>query len=290
MADMLTDFFSQAELILNRGLDNPYINITIKVLIGLYAALAAPKLPKSLSSLTDNMFVRVIFAFIIVYLAVRDPSIAILVAVAFIVTLQTANKLRLYNTNLSVSQPYQTSWLPSSKDEDIYEEEGENGSLYEIGKPVTNLVTNMVDTAGNLVKNTALTGHEFVNDVAHTGTKFVSNVADVGENIFSVNEKATEDANVPSNNLNKTVEELTGILPQSLKNIGGIYGEEIDDKEPEPKIKEITSPEQFESTQSNHVPNTNQYSCVKSWSNQNCIQGLEDNHPNGSSKLEYADF
>ena len=49
-------------------------------------------------------------------MAVRDPSIAIVVAVAFIITLQTANKYRLINTSLSVSDPGEASWLPSAKE------------------------------------------------------------------------------------------------------------------------------------------------------------------------------
>ena len=85
-----------AEKVLNRGLDNVYINTALKVFIGLYAAFAAPKLPPSLVNLMDNVLVRISFAFIIVFMAVRDPSIAIMVAVAFIITLQTANKYRVY--------------------------------------------------------------------------------------------------------------------------------------------------------------------------------------------------
>ena len=104
-----------AEKILNRGLDNVYISTALKVFIGLYAAFAAPKLPPSLVNLMDNVLVRIGFAFIIVFMAVRDPSIAIMVAVAFIITLQTANKYRLINTSLSVSQPGESSWLPSAK-------------------------------------------------------------------------------------------------------------------------------------------------------------------------------
>ena len=44
-----------AEKVLNRGLDNVYINTALKVFIGLYAAFAAPKLPPSLVNLTDNV-------------------------------------------------------------------------------------------------------------------------------------------------------------------------------------------------------------------------------------------
>ena len=83
---------SNGEKVLNRALDNIYISTAIKVFIGLYAGFAAPKLPPTLVNLMDNILVRIMVAFVIVLTATRDPSIAILIAVAFIITLQTANK------------------------------------------------------------------------------------------------------------------------------------------------------------------------------------------------------
>ena len=116
-----------SEKVLNRALDNVYISTAIKVFIGLYAAFAAPKLPPSLVNLMDNTLVRIVFAFVIVLTATRDPSIAILIDIAFIITLQTANKYRLINTSLSVSDPGESSWLPSAK-EQMPEDEDEASS------------------------------------------------------------------------------------------------------------------------------------------------------------------
>jgi hypothetical protein len=119
---IVKDVISTSETVLNRGLDNVYISTTIKVLIGLYAAFAAPKLPPTLVSLMDNVLVRIGFAFVIVLTATRDPSIALMIAIAFIITLQTANKFRLMGTELSVSAPGQSSWLPSAKNEQFEDE------------------------------------------------------------------------------------------------------------------------------------------------------------------------
>jgi hypothetical protein len=121
--DVVMNMIRETETILNRGLDNVYINTSIKVLIGLYAGFAAPKLPPTLVNLMDNIFVRIGFAFTIVLLATRDPSIALMVAVAFIITLQTANKYRLINTDLSVSDQGQSSWLPSAKAPNLLNQE-----------------------------------------------------------------------------------------------------------------------------------------------------------------------
>ena len=106
---------SEVEKILNRGLDNVYLNTAIKVFLVLYAALAAPQFPPKLVFLMDNVFVRMGIAFLIVFMALKDPSMALIIAVVFIITLQTANKLRLINTDLSAASEGETSWLPSAR-------------------------------------------------------------------------------------------------------------------------------------------------------------------------------
>ena len=45
----------------------------------------------------------------------------------------------------------------------------------------------------------------------------------------------------------------------------------------------FTTPEQFNDAQSNSVPGADQNSCVKTWNNQFCAQGLEANSPNGTN-------
>ena len=123
---------SELEKILNRGLDNVYLNTALKVFLVLYAALAAPRFPPKLVFLMDNVFVRIGISFLIVFMALRDPSLALMIAVVFIITLQTANKLRLINTSLSSALPGETSWLPSAQIEG-FAEEGEEGDEVEEG-------------------------------------------------------------------------------------------------------------------------------------------------------------
>ncbi len=115
ITQLVKDFIINIESVLNSGLDNIYINTTLKVFLVLYAAFAAPKLPSSLVWLFDNIIFRIIMAFIIVFMATRDPSLAILIAIGFIITLQVANKYRLINTSLSVADKGEYSWLPSAK-------------------------------------------------------------------------------------------------------------------------------------------------------------------------------
>lgn len=73
-------------------LDNKYVFITLSVIIALYAGLAAPALPNSVILFFDTMVGRFLFLFIIAYLASQNLQVALIVAVAYLVTLQLANR------------------------------------------------------------------------------------------------------------------------------------------------------------------------------------------------------
>lgn len=191
-----TNLLNEIDKILTRGLNNNYINLSLKILLGMYAALVAPKLPSALANLMDNTLMRIVVAFTIVFMATRDSGIALLISVAFIMTLQTANNFRLYNSSLSNSLPNETSWLPSSKEEE------------------------------------SLTESE------------------------------------PSNNLDKLVENLEG---SNFNN--SLEGSPLD--------TDFTDENQFDSVQNNRSGLETNDNCIKTYNNQHCIQGLEDNNPDG---------
>lgn len=79
-------------------LDNKYVSGIIKVFLVLYASLVAPKLPSGLAKLFKNPVFKVIVLFLIVYVAMKDPTVALLVAVGFTVSMVTLNKLETVNS------------------------------------------------------------------------------------------------------------------------------------------------------------------------------------------------
>ena len=109
---------TKGEELLDKALGNVYVSTSLKVFLVLYAALAAPELPKNVSDILNNVVVRIIAAAIIVLLATKDPSLAIISSIAFVLTLEAANKYNLINTSQSYSKKGDTSWLPSSKNEE----------------------------------------------------------------------------------------------------------------------------------------------------------------------------
>jgi len=78
--------------------NNRILSTILGLFLVLYAALAAPKLPKSISSWFDNVWFKLGFMFLIAYMATRDPSVAIISSVALLVTLQTLSAQKTAET------------------------------------------------------------------------------------------------------------------------------------------------------------------------------------------------
>lgn len=66
-----------------------YIAPVVALLLVLWIVMAAPKLPKSVVQFFDYPVVKIIYMFLIVYIATHNPSVAIVATVALLVMLQT---------------------------------------------------------------------------------------------------------------------------------------------------------------------------------------------------------
>lgn len=91
--------------------ENVYVSTFLKVILVIYSAYAAPRLSRSTAKIFDSTIVRVLIAALIVYLATKDATIAILVALGFILSLQTAHHYNVIDTSNSVSKNNSLSWL-----------------------------------------------------------------------------------------------------------------------------------------------------------------------------------
>jgi hypothetical protein len=69
--------------------NNQMIYSVVSILLVLYSALAAPKLPKSFAKVFDNPLVKILYMFLIGYLATKNPTVSMMAAVALFLTLQT---------------------------------------------------------------------------------------------------------------------------------------------------------------------------------------------------------
>ena len=66
---------------------NKYVSTSITIILALYAALLGPNLPVFVQQLFTNTIFRIIVLFLVVYNGNKNPKIAILIAMGFVLTL-----------------------------------------------------------------------------------------------------------------------------------------------------------------------------------------------------------
>jgi hypothetical protein len=72
---------------LQKVVDNKYISTAITLFLGLYAVLLGPKLPNFVKDLFNNIIFRIFILFLIVVRGNKDPKMSIMIAIAFVLTL-----------------------------------------------------------------------------------------------------------------------------------------------------------------------------------------------------------
>jgi len=90
---------------LNVLFENNTVKTVVSLLLALYAGAAAPVLPNAVINFFDTVVGKLLFTFLIAFVASRDVQVAIMMAVAFVVTLSIANDRKIeeafanYNNN-----------------------------------------------------------------------------------------------------------------------------------------------------------------------------------------------
>jgi hypothetical protein len=84
---------------------NEYVSWILRIILILYAAIVAPSIDRKVSSIFDNVLVRLIIACIIVFLSFHDTTLAILLSIAFVVSIQTLNKHKV-NTLSTIKEKF----------------------------------------------------------------------------------------------------------------------------------------------------------------------------------------
>lgn len=97
LAKSLPNPISGTKVIKDHLSSNVWCLWVIRVVLVIYAAFCAPNLNKEVSLIFDNVIVRLIIAALIIFLAYVDPASAILLAVSFVISIQTLNKFKVNN-------------------------------------------------------------------------------------------------------------------------------------------------------------------------------------------------
>ena len=88
----------------NKVFQNSIFTSMLGVFLVLYASLAAPKLPSYVARWFDNMWFKLLIMFLIAYMSTRNPSVAIISALALLITLQTLSMHKTTDTVLKAVQ------------------------------------------------------------------------------------------------------------------------------------------------------------------------------------------
>ena len=80
---------------LNVLFENNTVKTVVSLVLALYAGAAAPVLPNAVINFFDTVVGKLLFTFLIAFVASRDVQIAIMMAVAFVVTLSIANNRKI---------------------------------------------------------------------------------------------------------------------------------------------------------------------------------------------------
>lgn len=82
-------------------LDNEYVTAGLALFLILYSSLAAPKLPSYIAKLFDHTWFKLLCFFLIVYVSRKNATVAIIAAVAVMISLITLNKIK-FNESMMV--------------------------------------------------------------------------------------------------------------------------------------------------------------------------------------------
>lgn len=94
--------------------DNEYVSTAITVALALYASLLGPNLPPMIKNLFNNTLFRILVLFLVVVRGNKDPKMAIMIAVAFVLTLDYIYARSAKETFMAVNTVTQYESVPES--------------------------------------------------------------------------------------------------------------------------------------------------------------------------------
>ena len=75
---------------------NVYVSGVVTLFLVLYGAMAAPALPVGLASLFENSLFKLLILVLVLVVRNYNPTMAVLVAIGFVISMQTLSKYRIF--------------------------------------------------------------------------------------------------------------------------------------------------------------------------------------------------
>jgi len=95
----MEQIFAQVDQFMRQIFDNQWISAAMVIFLTLYAGLAAPDLPPAIAVLFENPLVKLLFLFAILLIQEYSPTVSILVALGFLLSIQALKEHRIFEMN-----------------------------------------------------------------------------------------------------------------------------------------------------------------------------------------------
>lgn len=100
-------------------LNDKYISTALTIMVGLYAATLGPNLPPFVKDLFSNSIFKILVLFLVVVRANKNPTMAIVIAVAFVMILENIQKKDSFSAFTSVGYKLGENYCEEEPEQDI---------------------------------------------------------------------------------------------------------------------------------------------------------------------------
>ena len=179
-------------------LDNPYVNLTLVIVLILYASKMFGNINEVINGLYQYTFVKLLVLLIIVYVAPKDTNIAILLAISYVMSLKNMNM-----------EMFQSDFLKKIKtDTDTGVGKSTCSSI-----DALNTALSMYQTINNGLTNVISSLNSLNDDALSKPPKSDISKPSIISSLTTLNDKIKNSIN----NVNKTINNQTKDLPNGIK-------------------------------------------------------------------------
>ena len=86
--------FNQVAMVPLKYLDNNYVTAVLFLIFVFYGSLVAPTLPRKVMALFDNIFVKIIFIFLIINFYASNPAVSLFLSVIFLILVSVLGQMK----------------------------------------------------------------------------------------------------------------------------------------------------------------------------------------------------